>query len=392
VARIALFYPWRPGNAQEFLRGIFRYARPARPWEFSLTFDQDIRKITAWKPDGVIGHFFSESAVAVVRTLGVPAVDTALDIAATKLPQVGLDDRAIGVLAAEYLLDRGFRHLAFLGDERKEFSRRTAAGFTARLRQADRDVIGVPSRWFSAPVDAVMPPPREAVTWLRERPAPLAVFTAGDHLALPLLEAGRLAGRRIPEDLAVLGAGNVELICSMAYPPLSSVRVAAEAAGYEAARLLDRLMDGAPAPPARIEFPPLGVVTRRSTDVLAVTDAALASALRFIRDQARRPIGVTDVARAACLSRSTLERRFGNLVGRTPAAEIRRVRVERARQLLIETDWLMARVAEESGLGEGGRLSDVFRAETGETPTAYRRRFRLAGWRAGPAPKRGGRG
>ena len=170
--------------------------------------------------------------------------------------------------------------------------------------------------------------------------------------------------------------GNVEQLCDLACPPLSSIRVAAEAAGYEAARLLDRLLDGAPPPATPLQFPPLGVVTRRSTNVYAVNDDDLAAALRFIRGNAFRPIGVEDVVRAACVSRSTLERRFRAVLGRSPLDEILRVRVERVRQLLLETDWPMPRVAREAGFRDGRHLAEVFHTCIGDTPTAYRRRFR----------------
>ncbi|HUE87288.1 MAG TPA: substrate-binding domain-containing protein [Vicinamibacterales bacterium] len=375
--RIALFYPWRPGNAQEFLRGIFRYARPSQPWEFCLTFDSDLPRLLAWRPAGIIGHFFSTAAMAAVKRLNVPAVNTARDVTGGGVPQVGLDDRAVGVLAAEYLLNRGFRAFAFVGDERKEFSRRTAEGFGTRLLAAHRTPVHAPRGVFQADAEALRPPSVRAERWLRHLPTPVAAFAAGDHLALQVIEAGRAVGRRVPEDLAVLGAGNIELLCNMAYPSLSSIHVAAEAAGYEAARLLARLMDGETPPTTRLEFPPLGVVTRRSTDVLAVTDTALANALRFIRERAHRPIGVADVARAALLSRSSLERRFRAGLGRAPAEEIRRVRLERARQLLIETDLAMPLIAEQSGFRDSGHLSEVFREQSAETPTAYRRRFRV---------------
>jgi LacI family transcriptional regulator len=196
-------------------------------------------------------------------------------------------------------------------------------------------------------------------------------------VGLQFLEVARANGYRVPEDFAVLGVGNMDPICELAYPQLSSIRTAAEAAGFEAARLLDRLMQGDAPPAERVEFPPLGVVTRRSTDVLAVTDDDLATAMRFIRDHAAETITVDDVVEAACVSRSTLERRFRATLGRSPQDEIYRVRLERARHLLAETDWPMAQVAKEAGFHDGRRMSEVFHAHTGEAPTMYRRKTRI---------------
>jgi LacI family transcriptional regulator len=166
--------------------------------------------------------------------------------------------------------------------------------------------------------------------WLRDLPRPCAVFVSSDGLGLQFLEVVRATGLRVPEDFAVLGVGDIDPICDLAYPPLSSIRTAAEAAGFEAARLLDGLRQGEPPPKSRIELPPLGVVARRSTDVLAVADYDLAKALRFIRDHAAGEITVEDVVSAACVSRSTLERCFRQLLGRSPLDEIYRVRVQRA--------------------------------------------------------------
>ncbi len=237
--RIALFYPWRPGNAQDSLRGIFRFARPSQPWEFCLTFDHDLARLLAWRPVGIIGHFFSPAAMATIRRPRVPAVNTALDVAGGGVPQVGLDDRTVGTLAAEYLMDRGFRELAFVGDEKKKFSRRTADGFTTRLRAAGRRVLHAPGGLFQADAEALRPPSAEAQRWLRALPTPVGAFAAGDHLARQIIETAR-------------------------------------AAGCAAAQLLARLLDGDAPPTTRLESPPLGVVTRQSTDVLAVTDAVLA--------------------------------------------------------------------------------------------------------------------
>jgi LacI family transcriptional regulator len=378
--RIALYYPLtRPSNAPGFLRGIFQYARPAKAWELCLTFGWDTERLLDWNPDGLLGHVFSAEAAELVEQLTVPVVETAFDFADLKVPRVGLDDRAIGKLAAEYFLDRGFAQFVYIGEEDRAHAIRRWEGFLARLQIAGHQPLRAPAMLDWGWQDALRPLTGKVQRWLGKLPRPAAVFVSSDGLGLRFLEVARGAGYRVPEEFAVLGVGDIDTICDLAYPPLSSIRTAAETAGFEAARLLDRLMQGEPPPAARIEFPPLGVVTRRSTDVLAVSDADLSTALRFIRDHAAEEITVEDVVAAACVSRSTLERRFRQLLGRSPLDEIYRVRVERARHLLAETDWPMSHVAKESGFHDSRRMSEVFHAHTGETPTAYRRRFCLAG-------------
>jgi LacI family transcriptional regulator len=376
--RIALYYPLtHPSNAPGFLRGIFQYARPAKTWELCLTFGWDARRLFAWKPDGLLGHVFSADAAAMVERLTVPVVETAFDFADLKVARVGLDDRAIGALAAEYFLDLGFTQFVYVGEEQRAHATRRWEGYESRLSAAGQQPTHAPPIFDCDWQDALRPVSNEVHGWLRNLPRPSAVFVSGDGLGLQFLEAARSNGYRVPEDFAVLGVGDIDPICELAYPPLSSIRTAAEAAGFEAARLLDRLMQGDAPPKQRVEFPPLGVVTRRSTDVLAVNDADLATAMRFIRDHAAQPISVDDVVEAACISRSTLERRFRATLGRSPLDEIYRVRLERARHLLAETDLPMAQVAKESGFHDGRRMSEVFHCHTGEAPTAYRRKFRI---------------
>jgi LacI family transcriptional regulator, galactose operon repressor len=376
--RIALYYPLsQPSNAQGFLRGIFRYARPAKPWQFCLTFGWDTSRLVDWSPDGILGHVLSADAAAMIEQVSVPTVETAFDFAELKVPRVGFDDRAIGQLAAEHLLGLGFAQFVFAGEEGRAKTVRRFEGFEARLRAAGRTPTRAPTIWEGGSEEALRPVSRNALRWARRLPSHTAIFAASDALALHVLEIARTVGLRVPEDVAVLGVGNIDLICDLAYPQLSSIRTPAEAAGYEAARLLDSLMQGEPPPGHRIELPPLGVVTRQSTDVLAVTDVDLATALRFIRQNTGRTITVEQVADAACVSRSTLARRFRVVLGRSPLEEINRVRVERARHLLIDTNLSMTQVAKAAGFNDGRSLSEVFHTQTGDTPSGYRRRFRI---------------
>jgi len=374
--RIALFYPLRLGNAQDFLRGIFRYARPDRPWEFSLTHGWNADRLLAWRPDGIIGHVLTADAALTFERVSVPVVETAFDFEDLPVPRVGLDDRAIGTMAAEHFLDHGFFRFVYIGEPHRAYSQRRWEGFRSRLRAAPyraADATGViGSHWQ----EGLPPVSAQARKWIQSLSGPIAIFAAHDALGLELLEAARSVGAKVPEDLAVLAVNNIDWICDLAHPPLSSIRTAAETAGFEAARLLDHLMAGGPPPASRIEFPPLGVATRRSTDVYAVTEASLAAALQFIRDHSQQNIGVHEVAEAACVSRSTLERRFRALLGRSPLQEIHRVRIERARQALIEHDWPMSRVARHAGFRDERHLTERFRAHCGEPPSSFRARFR----------------
>jgi LacI family transcriptional regulator len=208
--------------------------------------------------------------------------------------------------------------------------------------------------------------------WLQALAKPVGIFAGHDVWALQVVEACRFAGLRVPEDIAVVGVDNDDLLCELARPSLSSVIVPAERVGYEAAALLDRLLAGQQPPRQPVFIPPPGVVSRQSSDVLAIEDPVVAQAVRFLRDSAHLPLRVADVLRAVPVSRRALERRFQAVFERGLAAEIRRLRIDKARQLLAESDLPMNRIAERSGFSSQYQLSRAFRREVGTTPTAYR--------------------
>ena len=214
-----------------------------------------------------------------------------------------------------------------------------------------------------------------AARWIKKLPKPLGVMTGNDPRGIQLLDACRRAGVAVPEEVAVVGVDNDELVCELAYPPLSSVIPDAARIGYEAAALLDRLMDGQPAPAAMQTIPPLGVAVRQSSDVTAIADPRLADAMRFIRENACSGIGVGDVLDHVAVSRSVLQRLFRKEFDRTILDTITGVRVERVKQLLAETDMPLAEIAQRAGFSYMEYLSTTFRRQTGWTLAAYRREF-----------------
>lgn len=209
--------------------------------------------------------------------------------------------------------------------------------------------------------------------WLDDLPKPIAVLAWSDVRGRQVTEACRLAGLRVPEDVAVLGAEFDELTDNLSNPPLSAVDVSAERVGYSAARLLDEMMSGQPAPREPVLIKPRGIVERHSTDVIAVDDQKVASAMRFIRQNYQRRILVDDIARHVLLSRRGLEQRFKKMLGRTPSAEIRRIRLDHARHLLSNTDLPIARVSQACGIEELSSFSRSFSNEIGMSPNAFRR-------------------
>jgi LacI family transcriptional regulator len=204
----------------------------------------------------------------------------------------------------------------------------------------------------------------------------LGIMACNDVRGRQLLEAATLGDIDVPHEVAVVGVDDDPLLCELSNPPLSSVAFNARLGGYRAAELLDGLMSRRLKRPQQIDVEPLWVVPRRSTDAVAVDDAEVASALRYIRENARRAIGVSDVVWHAAISRRTLEIRFHTVLGRSVREEIERVRLSWTRQLLVETDLPAAKIAELAGFSSFSYANKVFRRETGEPPAQYRRRHR----------------
>jgi len=207
---------------------------------------------------------------------------------------------------------------------------------------------------------------------MKQLPGPLGVFTCTDSFASRIADAARLNGLHMPEQVAIVGADNDELICEYKRPTLSSVPVPARQIGYQAAALLERLMAGGEPPDEPILVPPRPVIARQSTGILAIPDMHVSAAMRFIAEHALKPITAEDVVDAVPLSRRALEQRFAKLIGSTPMQEIRRRRIARARELLAATDLSVDQIATLSGFTDHRHLSRTFARDVGVAPTAYR--------------------
>jgi LacI family transcriptional regulator len=201
-------------------------------------------------------------------------------------------------------------------------------------------------------------------------------MASNDRRALQLLAVCRKCGIAVPESVAVLGVDNDEVFCELANPPLSSIALSTQRIGYEAARMLVRLMGGKKPKEKQLLIPPAGVVPRRSSDIPAIFDADVAAAVRYISLHVQDDLQIADLLREVPISRRSLHQRFRNVLGRTPAQEIRRAQIETAGHVLSETDEPMTRVALMAGFSNAKQLGSTFHRAMGVTPTAYRRRHR----------------
>lgn len=375
--RVALVVETSVVYGREIHEGIAAYIRVHRPW--SMFVEQ--RELGALPPrwltrrdwDGIISRPTTPALARAFRRMGVPVVDLNDLHAGLGLPRLQSDNGAIGRLAAAHLLERGFRNFAYCGFTGDAWAAERRDGFARAARQAGYEA-GVYESYWRGPRALAWDVDQERITrWLRRLPRPLGVFSCNDLRGQHVLDACRRADLAVPEQVAVIGVDNEELLCRLCDPPLSSVVPNARRIGYEAAQLLDRLMSGSRPPKAESLVLPAGVVTRQSTDTLAIDDPEVGAALRFIRENACVGIRVDDVLRHVPLSRSLLERRFRRAVGHSPHAEIRQVQLRHAAQLLAGTDLPLKRIAELSGFAHMEYLSMLFKRSTGQTAKDYRR-------------------
>lgn len=371
--QVALLIETSNAYARGLLQGVVHYIREHQPWSFHLMEqgrgDDPPAWLENWPGDGIIARIETPRIARAVLRVGVPAVDVSAARLAPELPWVETDDQQIAQLAAGHLLERGFRHFAFCGDARFNWSRWREQHFRAEIEAARHTMHRYDPPGAAGDLAAEA---RALRRWLIGLPKPVGILAAYDIRGQQVLDACRDAGLAVPDEVAVIGVDNDALLCELAAPPLTSVMPNTHRTGYEAAALLDQLMAGKKVRPIAHLIPPLGVAARQSTDVLAIDDREVARAVRFIREHACEGVNVGDVLRAVPLSRRVLEQRFQRLLGRTPRAEILHVRLNRVKQLLTETDLPLYLVAERTGFEHTEYLSVVFKRETGKTPRDFR--------------------
>jgi LacI family transcriptional regulator len=328
--------------------------------------------------DGIIARATRKLAQRAAR-LHVPLVNVWFSSPVWKmLPGVFADYPASGRLRAEHLLARGLRRFAGLTDynergmaqEMKAFAGTLAeSGYACSIEKIPLDASSSLKHWRRTE--------RTIAAWMDGWKLPIGVYVGGESDGRMVVQMCRNRGWRVPEDVAIVTGWNEEALCEHLRPTLTSLEVGYERIGYEAARLLDRLMSGERPPPEPILLPPRSIVVRESTDFFAVDDPLIAAALRFIAANSHTDIGPGDVARAVTAETRTLQRRFRKYLDRPIATEIRRVRVERAKRELAQSNRPLKEIARNAGFGKAMRMYEVFRRELGVTPSQYRRQRQI---------------
>ena len=379
---VALLIESSRAYGRGLLLGVSRFVRERPGWsvrfqEWKWT-DGPPAWLETWEGDGVIARIETRRLGNVLCSLKIPVVDVRGSVPDLGLPLLDTDDREVARLAAEHLLERGFRHFAYCGFVGANYSDKRFHWFQQAVLQA-RATCSVYAPPNSPPHAQTIEHEKRGmlfedhlIRWLLDLPKPAGLMACNDIRGQQVLAACRRAGLLVPDEIAVVGVDNDEVLCELSDPPLTSVVPNTARIGYEAAVLLQELMSGRKAPIQPRLVGPLGIATRSSTDVLAIPDRAISAVLRNIREHACEGMKVASLLKIAAVSRTVFERRFTRWVGRSPKAEILRVQLARAKQLLAETDLPLPQVAERCGFNHSEYFNAIFRLKTGIPPGRYR--------------------
>jgi LacI family transcriptional regulator len=374
---VLLIFLTRFEESMAMLKGIAHFERTHHIWtafhDDQAVSETDPQWLRSKKWQGVISRHTTPELARACAELNIPLVDLNDIEPYAGVPKIRPDNVGIGHLGAEHFIERGYQKFGFAGFSNVLWSRERRDGFVEAVRLAGREcsVFDVEYPGDSTPFweeEEI----GKLTAWLKDLPKPIGVMACVDLRAQQLVSAAHAAGILVPEEVAILGANNDTIRCELADPALSSVAPNAFQSGYRAAAMLRELLEGRKPATYDQRVEPLGVVTRHSTDVLAVEDRNVAAALSFIRERACSGITVKQVIQHAHASRSQIERKFRQHIGRSPQSEIRRVQLRKIRQLLLETDFPLKRIAELTGFEHMEYMCVLFKRATGVPPGIYR--------------------
>ena len=381
VPKVALFLE----NSRQYGRGltwgIARYSKLYGPWTFYRDDPfyggnrerKDVSWIKKWGADGIIARDFEFFGQLLDLNLPLISASAFLDHENENLIEIITDNIKIGRLALDHFANRGFRNYAYCGFKDMPWSVGREQCYERILRQEGHRLDSFNSnsiRLSNWDKDYLY-----MIEWLKSLPKPIGILCCNDDRGCDVIEVSKEAGFRVPYEVAVLGVDNDSQVCELSNPALSSISLDVEGAGFQAASILDQLMAGKKVSTKRIIAEPLEVVSRHSTDTMAIGDRTVVSAMQYIRQNDKLLIQVSDVINAVGCSRRGLDKKFKHLVGHTVFAEIRRARTENITRMLTETNLNISQIAFQLGYNDADHIARFFRQEKNMTPQAYRKKF-----------------
>lgn len=362
---------------QGLLRGIVRYSNTKGPWSFYREpgkHEGVLPQLSLEEADGIFARIPNTARARKKLPGDVPIIIIGYRETISSFPQILGDYEAIGEMAAKYFTDRGFRNFAFCGFDEMHWSRERAQSFGKCLKRYGYK----PSFYKNLSITQRKSwrlEQQDLAKWLKHLPKPVAIQTCNDDRGQHVVNACKLAKIKIPDDVSVLGVDNDKFACGLAYPPLSSIALDTERAGYEAAELMAKMMKSKSKIDEVVMVRPTHVVTRHSTDIIAVKDPMLSEAINFIHKYADTDIYVDDVVRAVAISRRSLERKFRQQLNKSIYDEIRRTRVNRIVAMLLETDLTITQIGLALEFKDLTHIGRFFKEEIGLSPLSFRKNF-----------------
>ncbi len=374
-------------NTEGLMNGISEYIRDKGDWQLIIWPDSSQKSLEFLKKRGCKGAFVSAQTAAKAKELlqiDMPVIAVATMQNMLNLPFISANSREVAYMAAEYLLKKKFTNFAFFGltqakwscDRLEHFADYLAkegykvSSFKEKQVSITNDLIPFTKLWINTTFDAGQ---ENLIEWLKQLPKPAAIFGSCDIFACHLINAAQEAHINIPDEVAILGVNNDEAICNICDPPLSSIAFNFKKAGYNAAKLLDKLISGRETMQGQcIEIQPTHVESRGSTDIFAINDPDIAQAMRYIKQNSNKPLQVNEIANHVCISKRSLQLKFHKIVGRSIHDEIIQAHFDVAKILLAETNLPIDEVAVRSGFHYTSNMRRAFKKIAGMLPQKYR--------------------
>lgn len=375
--KIAILMDHDIGYCRRVMSGILRFAAEHGGWQFrdGPADGRLLAPLARWQPEGIIAHLFDRHLAGGLARIDCPVVSTTDTLSQSTVPLVDVDNREVGREAARYFTQRGFRNFGYYGSRSARFSQEREAGFRSELKKLEFSCDSFHAEYLPRPpIEEIWQPASGRLdTWLRTLPKPVAVFCSNDLPARRIAEACSRCEIPVPDELVILGVDNDESECRLATPALSSIDTPSERIGYQAAEMLAALMKGRKLRRKNVRFPPLHIVARASTDRWVSSHPVIHRALDYINREVKTRVSVIKVAAATGVSRRKLERLFQSELRCTVLAVIHDSKTALAKQLLSQSDYRIAEIAEITGFTDLKRLNTVFKKATGMSPSYYRK-------------------
>jgi LacI family transcriptional regulator len=384
MIKIILLTDFGEEYGTSLLEGVTRYSQKYGPWVFcrmpgyyreTKGMDGIVKWAKDWKANGILGQFYNDSNVEKLWNEGISVVAQDFKERHPNIPNITGDYFKTGRMGAEYFLRKGFENFAFYGFKNIVWSRERSQGFEKRVNEDGYSVHYFEHKRQFKSRELWYYKPSALSKWLKALPKPIALMACDDNQGMHITEACRLTNIRIPEEVAVLGVDNDEMLCNLSDPPLSSVSLDTIKGGYEAARLMHTMIKSKNKEFYDIVVEPTQIITRNSTDIYAAKDAYVGMGLKFIHNNIEKNLKVTDVLEEVPLSRRSLEKRFLQVTGYPVYEYIFNLRIEKFTQKLLETDLSVFEIAVDLGLNDSKNIARQFRQIKGCTPSEYRKKY-----------------